>query len=163
MLIYLLFLIQLIPSRISTKFCCDHEFKIEKEYCEPLASVFEFQVLNLKEKTTDRIEYNVEVVKTYRGHFQIHTSSVLFAIRHYCVPELRLNPGQIYLAITKSFRVTAFTIDICFFDQIQFAYPKVRNRHLVCLPYNSSFKNQSFSFFWLILIFILHKFLVGSF
>ena len=137
-----LILFELMFNLASCKFCCDHEFQIEREYCEPLASAFEFQVLGVLRKSADLIEYNVEVTRNYRGIFQAHTRSVLMAARHYCVPEIKLHQSRYYLAITRSLRINAFMVDNCFFEQIQFAWPKVRNRQLLCMPYdtNSSFQ-----------------------
>lgn len=160
MLIYLALLFQLITNA-NSKLCCDHEFRIEREYCGPLASVFEFKVLNSK-RSVDLIEYNVEVIKTYRGHFQLHTRSVLQATRHYCVPEIKLYTGWKYLAITNSLRVSAFTVDNCFFEQIQSAYPKVRDNQLLCWPLNASKTSFHISFNTLMLsyafLYLLNRF-----
>ena len=140
----LVFLFQLAFELVTCKFCCDHEFQIEREYCEPLSSTFEFRVLSELSRSTDRIEYSVEVTRNFRGIFQAHTQSVLLATRHYCVPEIKLHPNRYYLGITRSLRINAFVVDNCFFEQVQFAYPKVRDRQLLCMSYdtNASIKAQ---------------------
>lgn len=140
----ILILFQFVFAVVFCKFCCDHEFQIEREYCEPLSSTFEFRVLSELRNTADRIEYSVEVTRNYRGIFQAHTQSVLLAARHYCVPEIKLHPNRYYLGITRSLRINAFVVDSCFFEQIQFAWPKVRNRQLLCMSYdtNASLKTE---------------------
>lgn len=143
-------------NTVNSRFCCDHDFRIEREYCEPLASVFEFKIIDLISRSTDHVEYNVEVVRTYRGHFQIHQISILFINRHYCVPDINLYPGRNYLAITKSLKVKKFTVDSCFFDLIQYAYPKVRDNQLLCMPYdiNSSINDKITYYFLSVVIFV---------
>ena len=162
--ISILILLQLVFNFASCKFCCDHEFQIEREYCEPLASTFEFRVLGLQRKSADLIEYNVEVTRNYRGIFQAHTRSVLMAARHYCVPEIKLHPNRYYLAITRSLRISAFMVDNCFFEQTQFAWPKVRARQLLCMSYdtNSSFQLPVPSFISLLLIWMIAYFQENS-
>lgn len=152
MWIYLFLIFNLIRS-FDSRLCCDQDFRIEKEYCEPFASVFEFEVLDSRIKS-DLIEYDVEVIRIFRGHFQIHTRSLLVVAKHYCLPEIKLYHGRHYIAITKSLNVRSFTIDNCFFEQIQFTHQKIEDNHLLCLPFdiNSSFRTNFMPFHLLIVM-----------